>query len=488
MQIMKRNDDENDSVEMKCNLCYYCIIGKTVPLFVHENGYNVWKMCQIRKYNKHSGMFTIFSISGQMIHEDISIPSKPFTTYVSYFSQRRQTQKVKKGGYLSSNINNRSFLLPHSLLPVSTNYIGNNGDDDWSLDSYIHPQSMMSISSSSLLYQPKSLSSSLPSAPSPTKLIVTPAPAHSYSNNKRKRSYSSKNTRATSVVTTTKTIPRPWTTEEDQELIALVKKSNQGNNNKHISPKWSTEIAQSMSTERTGKQCRERYLNHLKPKLRFDDWSIHEDALLVRLYMTMGTKWSQMSKFMNGRTDNHIKNRFHHIRRKLEKDVSRIGKMCTIQQISCLIRLEHLPPTHESLKSNFSNSNETFSEFSSKTTQILPYLALDSMKATKLTMNNKKLITSKNEDRSQTTLMKKISLLPSFFSSPSLLSFGPMEEVMESNGTCCYRCNFIIPSYQTGRYRCKKTKWCEACTRIPSYVAGDLLRRCVNLRQWNEEG
>ena len=79
--------------------------------------------------------------------------------------------------------------------------------------------------------------------------------------------------------------------------------------------KWSV-IAQNIENGRTGKQCRERYYNHLDPNVKKGDWKREEDELIMHIHDTKGTKWALMATFLPGRTDNSIKNRFHSLVRK----------------------------------------------------------------------------------------------------------------------------------------------------------------------------
>lgn len=53
---------------------------------------------------------------------------------------------------------------------------------------------------------------------------------------------------------------------------------------------------------RTGRQIRERYINHLDPKIDKSIWKSKEDAKIWELYTVMGTKWSEMAKLIVGRT------------------------------------------------------------------------------------------------------------------------------------------------------------------------------------------
>ena len=62
---------------------------------------------------------------------------------------------------------------------------------------------------------------------------------------------------------------------------------------------------------RIGKQCRERWHNHLDPKITKNKWTIEEDKKLMNLYLQYGKKWSLIARYMHGRTDNTIKNRFN---------------------------------------------------------------------------------------------------------------------------------------------------------------------------------
>lgn len=100
---------------------------------------------------------------------------------------------------------------------------------------------------------------------------------------------------------------KPWDPVEDQQLRDLVAK--------HGTQQWAL-IATEMRT-RNGKQCRERWRNHLRPELNKGDWSAQEDIDIWNHVQEMGTKWAQISEqYMPSRTDNDIKNRWNSIIRK----------------------------------------------------------------------------------------------------------------------------------------------------------------------------
>jgi len=70
---------------------------------------------------------------------------------------------------------------------------------------------------------------------------------------------------------------------------------------------------------RNGKSCRERWFNHLDPKIKRCDWSQEEQWVLFILRNTYAEKWSVISMKLLGRTDNAVKNYWNS---KLNKRIS----------------------------------------------------------------------------------------------------------------------------------------------------------------------
>eukprot|EP00344_Euplotes_crassus_P010024 CAMPEP_0197004864 /NCGR_PEP_ID=MMETSP1380-20130617/26131_1 /TAXON_ID=5936 /ORGANISM="Euplotes crassus, Strain CT5" /LENGTH=575 /DNA_ID=CAMNT_0042423801 /DNA_START=20 /DNA_END=1747 /DNA_ORIENTATION=- len=99
-----------------------------------------------------------------------------------------------------------------------------------------------------------------------------------------------------------------WSTEEDTLLGKLYQEFG--------SRKWkriATEINKHFwgSNEvRKGKQCRERWINHLDPEVNKGPFTVEEDILMIEIQLETGNRWAYISTFLKGRTENQVKNRF----------------------------------------------------------------------------------------------------------------------------------------------------------------------------------
>ena len=93
----------------------------------------------------------------------------------------------------------------------------------------------------------------------------------------------------------------PWTEDEDKLVCKLVEMSGP--------KKWSTLAA--YVPGRTGKQCRERWVNHLSPDVNKGEWSEMEESILLEEHERLGNQWCKIAQALPGRSENAVKNRWN---------------------------------------------------------------------------------------------------------------------------------------------------------------------------------
>ncbi|CAL4901751.1 unnamed protein product [Urochloa decumbens] len=90
----------------------------------------------------------------------------------------------------------------------------------------------------------------------------------------------------------------PWTME-DHVLVNYIAAHGEG--------AWNS-LARAAGLSRTGKSCRLRWLNYLRPDVRRGNMTAEEQERIVQLQARWGNKWSRIAKHLPGRTDNEVKN------------------------------------------------------------------------------------------------------------------------------------------------------------------------------------
>jgi len=80
-----------------------------------------------------------------------------------------------------------------------------------------------------------------------------------------------------------------------------------------------------LGLKRTGKSCRLRWLNYLKPDIKRGNLTPEEQLLILELHSKWGNRWSRIAQHLPGRTDNEIKNywRTHFKKGKPSKNIER---------------------------------------------------------------------------------------------------------------------------------------------------------------------
>ena len=97
------------------------------------------------------------------------------------------------------------------------------------------------------------------------------------------------------------TLRKRFTPEEDKLLKQSVKRGK--------SKTW--EAISQLLPGRTARQCRDRYNNYLFKQITNAQWTEEEDQIIIKMYEKIGSKWTKISKSLQGRSGNNVKNRWY---------------------------------------------------------------------------------------------------------------------------------------------------------------------------------
>lgn len=125
------------------------------------------------------------------------------------------------------------------------------------------------------------------------------------------------------------------------------------------------------------RQCRERYIHYLDPKLNQTPWTKEEEELLVQKVNELGHKWKAMEKFFNNRTHVNIKNKWNKLERIRNRILnSNLQNKCETTEIPQNVEKSDVININDE-KSNILSSNDetkqTYNEKSSNNDEFMHF-------------------------------------------------------------------------------------------------------------------
>ncbi|KAK8718185.1 hypothetical protein V6N13_045428 [Hibiscus sabdariffa] len=136
-----------------------------------------------------------------------------------------------------------------------------------------------------------------------------------------------------------------WTEEEDSLLQAYVTLHGEGH--------WNS-VARFSGLKRTGKSCRLRWLNYLRPETRRGNISLEEQLLILELHSRLGNRWSKIAQHLPGRTDNEIKNYW---RTRVQKQAKMLECDVNSQKFRDAMRYDYIPRLLEKIRAGNANDS-----------------------------------------------------------------------------------------------------------------------------------
>ncbi|CAN8238823.1 unnamed protein product [Cochlearia groenlandica] len=164
----------------------------------------------------------------------------------------------------------------------------------------------------------------------------------------------------------------PWTLEEDTLVTNYILHNGEG--------RWNL-VAKCAGLKRTGKSCRLRWLNYLKPDIRRGNLTPQEQLLILELHSKWGNRWSKIAQYLPGRTDNEIKNYW---RTRVQKQARQLNIESNSDKFFDAVRSFWVPRLIEKMEQNSSTTyscpqNNNNNNNNNNNSLLLPSPSQDSM-------------------------------------------------------------------------------------------------------------
>ncbi|XVF84782.1 hypothetical protein PTKIN_Ptkin17bG0066300 [Pterospermum kingtungense] len=146
----------------------------------------------------------------------------------------------------------------------------------------------------------------------------------------------------------------PWTLEEDTLLTHYIARHGEG--------RWNM-LAKCAGLKRTGKSCRLRWLNYLKPDIKRGNLTPQEQLMILELHSKWGNRWSKIAQHLPGRTDNEIKNYW---RTRVQKQARQLNIESNSKRFVDAVRCFWMPRLLQKVEQTSSSSSSCLKEMSSQ--------------------------------------------------------------------------------------------------------------------------
>ncbi|PRQ40333.1 putative transcription factor MYB-HB-like family [Rosa chinensis] len=156
----------------------------------------------------------------------------------------------------------------------------------------------------------------------------------------------------------------PWTLDEDTLLIHYIANHGEGH--------WNA-LAKCAGLKRTGKSCRLRWLNYLKPDIKRGNLTPQEQLLILELHAKWGNRWSKIAQHLPGRTDNEIKNYW---RTRVQKQARQLNIESDSKRFLDAVRCFWMPTLRQKMEQTSSLSLDPPSSSSSHSNYLTSQISI----------------------------------------------------------------------------------------------------------------